>query len=284
MATSTSLPQILLSVASLVFSGVLVVVTYFYYRETKKHTKEMEATREAEFKPVLKATIEPSMGLHYRFVFKNTGKGAAHDVTARWGFTHLDEDVEWSIPLVTPGQEHEFALPFSSNRISTAGQIESELGGEEGKLHFEWECTDALGNCICNSEEINILETIRKRSGVEFLQKDEQKEIRKELENLTAAAESLPEAIENSRTELEKTAAVINALQRMGTAERQQIRNLTGLPDREVALILSRLKDAGVVDYNIDGDTLWPLSEAADTDVEWKGYHEKQSLIERYLP
>lgn len=290
MAISPTQAQMAISVGSVVFSGVLVVVTYLYYRETqehteemqnqtvetKKHTEELKAARKAEFRPVLKATIGPSLGLHNHFIFKNTGKGAAHDVTARWGFTHLDEEVEWSLPLVSPGQKHEFSLPFTEelNDISTRGQIEDELDDADGVLYFDWECTDALGNDISDREELDVLETIQKRHGVEYVQKDEQREIRKELESLTSAVDSIPRAIKDSRVEIEKTESVVQNLQKMGTVQRQQLQNLTGLPDNEIASILSGLKEAGIADYDCNEDTSWFHPDASDTVIEWTGYDE----------
>jgi hypothetical protein len=123
MTVSMAQAQLAASIASVVFSGVLVLVTYLYWQETKNHTTEMRATRKAEFKPVLTATVEPNLGLHNRLFIENTGKGAAHDVEAVWGFEHLSVEVEWSIPLMTPGQRHEFSLPFTEelNNITTHG-------------------------------------------------------------------------------------------------------------------------------------------------------------------
>lgn len=274
MTVSMAQAQLGVSIASVILSGVLVLVTSLYWRETKNHTAEMRATRKAEFKPVLTATVEPEFGLQNKLFIENTGKGAAHDVNARWGFEHLDAEVEWSIPLVTPGQRHEFSLPFTEdlNDISTHGEIKSELAGSDGIINFEWSCEDGLGNEIKDSDEVDVLSTVRSREGVEFVMKNEQREIRKELEDLTDSVDNIPESISSLQSGIPHADAVKRELENMGSASRNQLSSLTGIPDRDIATIVSAFKDAGVVDYEEPDDTRWLGSEAADTVIEWIGY------------
>lgn len=274
MAISMAQAQLVVSVASVLFSGVLVLVTFLYWRETMNHTAEMEATRKAEFQPVLTATVEPEFGLHNRFYVENTGKGAAHDVNARWGFEHLDAEVEWSIPLLSPGQRHKFPLPFTEdlNDISTHGGVKSELEGSDGIIYFDWSCKDGLGNDISDRSEVDVLSTVSSRQGLEFVIKDEQRKIRKELEDLSDGVDDIPEAISSLRSSTQRADAVKKELGKMGSASRNQLSGLTGIPDRDVATIVSDLKDAGVVDYDEPEDTFWYSPDAADTLIEWTGY------------
>lgn len=266
--------QLGVSIASVIFSGVLVLVTYWYWRETKNHTEEMRATRKAEFKPVLTATVEPEFGLHNRFFIENTGKGAAHDVNATWGFEHLDAEIDWSIPLIPPGQRHEFSLPFTEelNNISTHEEIKSELEGTNGTIHFEWSCEDGLGNKISDRNQIDVLSTVKSREGVEFVRKDEQRQIRKELESLTDGVEDIPGAISSLHSNTQRAEAVKRELEKIGSASRNQLSSLTGIPDRDVATIVSDFNTAGVVEYDEPEDTFWYSPEAADTVIEWTGY------------
>ncbi|MHC3382088.1 hypothetical protein [Haloarcula sp. H-GB5] len=274
MAVSMAQAQLGVSLASVIFSAVLVLVTYFYWQETKNHTAEMRATRESEFQPVLTATVEPEFGLHNRFYIENTGKGAAHDVNAKWGFGHLDAEVEWSIPLISPGQRHKFSLPFTEdwNDISTHTEVKSELEGSDGTLYFDWSCEDSLGNKIGNRNEIDVLSTVRARENAEFVMKDEQREIRKELEDLTDVVDDIPDTISSLRSNTCRSDAVKRELEKMGSANRNQLSGLTGVPDRDIATIVSDLKSAGVVDYNEPEDIMWYSPDAADTVIEWTGY------------
>ena len=274
MAVSMAQAQLGVSIASVIFSGVLVLVTYLYWRETKNRTAEMQATRKAEFQPVLTATVEPEFGLHNRFFIENTGKGAAHDVCAKWGFKHLDAEVEWSIPLMSPGQRHEFSLPFTEdlNNISTHGEVKSELEGSDGTIYFDWSCEDGLGNEISDRGEVDVLSTVRSREGVEFVRKDEQREIRKELEDLTDVVDDIPETISSLRSNTHRADAVKRELEKMGSASRNQLSCLTRIPDKDIATVVSKFKTAGVVDYDEPEDTIWYSREAADTVIEWTGY------------
>jgi len=274
MPVTTTQAQLAVSIASVLFSGVLVVVTYLYWQETKNHTAEMRETRKAEFQPVLTPTVEPEYGLHNRLYIENTGKGAAHNVCAKWGFEHLDAEIEWSIPLMTPGQRHKFSLPFSEELtdVSTHEQIRSELEDTAGNIYFHWSCQDGLGNEISDSAEIDVLSTIRSRDGVEFVMKNEQKEIRKELEDLNEAVGDIPETISSLRSNLERSNAVKRELEKMGSATRTELSCLTGIPDRDLATIVSDLENAGVVDYDEPGETFWYSPDAAHTVIEWTGY------------
>ncbi|NHN64334.1 hypothetical protein G9463_13650 [Haloarcula sp. JP-Z28] len=275
MEVSMAQAQLGVSLASVIFSGVLVAVTYLYWQETKNHTAEMRATREAEFQPVLTATVKPEFGLHNRLYIENTGKGAAHDVNATWGFEHLDAKVEWSIPLISPGQKHKFSLPFTEgwNDISTHQEVKSELEGSDGTVYFDWSCEDDLGNEISDRNEIDVLSTVRSRGGSEFVIKNEQREIRKELEDLTDAVDEIPDTISSLQSNARKVDAVKKELEKIGSANRDQLSGLTGVPDRDIATIVSDFKSAGVVDYDEPEDTMWYSPDAADTMIEWTGYN-----------
>lgn len=85
MQISAETAKLAISIASVVFAAALTVVTYLYYSETKDQTDELQKTREAEFRPVLKPTVESWHGAVIQFAFENTGKGTAHNVKAKWG-------------------------------------------------------------------------------------------------------------------------------------------------------------------------------------------------------
>lgn len=251
--------QVFVSVASVIFSAVLVVVTYLYYRETKNHTQEMQKSREAEFKPVIKPTIENWHAIHNRFAFENTGKGAAHNVTVRWGFNHLDYERKWTIPLITPGQRHHFALPFEEDRrnSTTEGQIENKSDGSDGILWFDVECTDALGNEVNPEKEtINVLETIESRAG-EWIEKDELRETRKAIEDVSDAIEDIDDAIEMNGFEAtlrrRNQKAVLKILEENKELTLSELKDHSGLLQYDLATILTRLDRVGAIDRSGNG-------------------------------
>lgn len=187
LQTSSSLvwTQVVFSAVLAIATVVLAWATWKYVVQSMAQTEEMKKTRNANFRPVLKSTIENWTGLHHRFVFKNTGKGAAHDVTARWGFRNMDHEEEWRNPLISPDDRHNFAIPFSSDPepFTTLDDFEEQLD-ESSVLYFEAEYSDPIGNEYTTQEELSVLEIARSGAGVEQTQKDEVKQMRKEMEKV----------------------------------------------------------------------------------------------------
>lgn len=148
MATITPLQaQLATSIATIILSAALVIVTYLYYKETIYQTK-----------PVLKPTIDKVDGMLTRFAIENTGNGAAHDVVVKFGFEHLDYRVDWKMPLIAPGDRHIFHPPFdSSTHLVYKEEIEDELGDVDGIVTFKSEYTDAFGRSETNDEKIDVL-------------------------------------------------------------------------------------------------------------------------------
>lgn len=187
LQTSTAIgwAQVALSAVLALATVVLAYATLVYTNQTKTQTAEMEKTRKTSIRPVLKGTVESWTNLHHRFTLKNTGNGAAHDVTTRWGFSDRDYQEEWSIPLISPGDQHNFMFPFGSDPppFTTLDDLEEQLD-EDTTLHFEAEYSDPLGNEYQTREDIPVLKTARSGAGVEQFHKDELKRVRSELEKI----------------------------------------------------------------------------------------------------
>lgn len=183
MAATTLLQaQMLTSIASLVLSAALVIVTYLYYKETSYQTK-----------PVLKPTVDKVDGMLTRFAIENTGNGAAHDVIVQFGFRHLDYRVDWEMPLITPGDRHIFYLPFDSDtRLVYTEEIANEIGDSKGIIEFESMYTDAFGRPETNEEQVDVLKVLNlQEQSSELVNKDEVREVRRELKKIRKIAENL---------------------------------------------------------------------------------------------
>lgn len=206
-------PQTILSAALVLFTAGLMVITLLYWLETRNHTNEMEQSRketqkhtkalrtaneeaqrhteemqksrEAEFRPVLKPTIEWSNGMHLFFEFENIGKGAAKDVDASWGFQHLDHREEWQSPLVTDGQRFTFKLPFEdADAFYSKDKLEQELDGTEGILEFEAQYQDVYDNVYTVEEEINVMAPVATRTEKELVEREELSKISGDVKKL----------------------------------------------------------------------------------------------------
>lgn len=183
--------QLFLSAILAVATAVLAWVTWQYANEAEAQTSEMEKTRKANIRPVLQPTIEMWTNLHYRFTFRNTGSGAAHNVTARWGFSHMEYEEEWHTPLISPEDEHNFMFPFSDDppSFTTTSELEDELD-DDSMLYFQAKYSDPFGNEYSTSEELPVLKIAKSGAHVEQFQEDELKRIRKKLEDIEDALSS----------------------------------------------------------------------------------------------
>jgi predicted transcriptional regulator len=257
------------------FTAVLAVVTWLYYKETKSHTKEMKKSRESEFKPVLQSKINHLYGIHYRFSIRNVGKGSAHNVKAKWGFEGIDNEEEWEIPLIVPGQEHEFAFPFKEDKFgkSTQEQIEEALEEVSGNLYFSYECEDSLGKEFNDVQELNVLDKIKGRTAGELVQKDEQKQIRKAIEDLQDSVDGVADKIEMSGMEelirSKNVQKVIDILEQEKKISVGALSNLSGIKQKELVSILQKLKNEGIIEYSEDLNPV--MKDSREVELTYKG-------------
>lgn len=182
MVVSPEVASLLVSGASVVFAGALTFVTYLYYRETQDQTDEMEKTRKAKFRPILKPTLFVEVAGATYFAFENTGKGAAHNVSASWEYTTANEEVDWRSPLVSPDERHEFFLPADNIAFLNNPDDIREKVGEDGKLLFQAEYEDPLGRPYSTREELDIVAILDGRMDKgELIEKEESEKFRDEL-------------------------------------------------------------------------------------------------------
>jgi len=222
----------------------------------------MQATREAEFKPVLKGKIIFQPINYYYFAIVNTGKGAAHNIEAEWGVDGVGTSSTWRMPHIAPGEQHRFSLPLSddeNDRISAEGEIKSILGEYEGILHYEAECEDALGNSHSFVEDIPILDAIEGRlAASEILQRDELEKIRRTLDDIPGAIEDVAGEIELSGFDeiirAKQNELVLDALRKHDEVFLQELRDISGLTRTDLATVLRRLERTGMIEIE-DGDT-----------------------------
>jgi hypothetical protein len=257
----TNVAQVLLSLASVIFAGALTYVTYRYYTETRQQTVESRRNREAEFKPVLKATLVFQPVNYYHFAIVNTGKGAAHDVQAEWQVDDYSQST-WAIPHFASKDQFRFAVQLERNgeaqgnqgTLRSAQEFRNELADKDGILYYKATCEDALGNSHEFEEEIPLIETIdgRVKGTIEWQDKDEMKEIRKKLEDIEGAIEDVSKEIElgghDSLIRGEMTEKVHDIAESRLEVSLQEMRNLTGFSLRQLDPILRRLENTDEIE------------------------------------
>jgi len=179
--------QLAVGATSVFFAAVLVVVTAFYYWETRKHTAEMKRER----RPVVKMNLIPWHGPHARLTIENIGSGTARSVQAEWGFTDSEIRETFKSIQIAPGDRHVMAeLPFEED-VKTFSGIQKELQDREGVLQVTLMYEDGFGEEYREREQIPIRDVVEEVIGDEQLESSELEDITDELSDLTSAIESL---------------------------------------------------------------------------------------------
>jgi hypothetical protein len=110
------------SIGQIALSFALVVTTLAYTVYTKRQTEEMERTREQSNQPVVKGGIKSMGAGRLNVVIKNTGNGAAHNVSAKMYFEDIDSNpIHSKISILSPEEEYEFAFPLEDDERLTTG-------------------------------------------------------------------------------------------------------------------------------------------------------------------
>ena len=175
--STIQLIQVGANVVLAVFTVVLAWATWQYKTQSEAQTEEMRKTREAEFKPVLTASITHNfVGSHYWFEIENIGKGIAQNVHAEWYVEGMEsEERTWEIPIFHPEENHKFELPMDYDRVDksemsgtfkegTESSIKKALDGEEANLIVEISYEDALGNRYTHEpQSLPVLEGMKQR-------------------------------------------------------------------------------------------------------------------------
>lgn len=166
--TSTQLVQLGANVVLAIFTVVLAWATWQYAQQSKAQTAEMEKSREAEFRPFLKAATNLQDGGWTHFLIENIGIGTAQNVEVRYYVEGAeDSDRSWGVPLLHPEENYWFGFPLNDHTIGSrpgVDQLEETLEGTEGNLVVEMEYDDALENHWQRTDRIDILEEIQSRT------------------------------------------------------------------------------------------------------------------------
>jgi len=186
MVTDTEL-QLVVSGAQALFALGLLVATGFYTYYTRQQseatndqidamgtqTQAVTSQTKAMAMPYLKATIEHPNFAEYFFVIQNTGNGAAHDVTAEWEIGADGPDRSWNIPLIAPGESHQFIITKDGDSLATtADKLDEALKNRGYELRFEADCEDIFEEEHHFEQEINLHHAVhgRKEGSYEWVE------------------------------------------------------------------------------------------------------------------
>lgn len=159
--------QAVSSVVLAIFTVVLAVVTYLYYRQSRAQTNEMQKNRQLQYEPKLKAGLKGGRP-NFEIGFVNIGGGIAQEVEAQYWIEGLEEYKRtFRTPIHFPEETFRLGFPVDDSEIGEIGMsdsLKSKIDKESDKLIVEWSYKDARDEVIDGRDEFSIFEQIQGRS------------------------------------------------------------------------------------------------------------------------
>jgi hypothetical protein len=275
---SNSELQLLASAAQAIFALGLLIATgvYTYYTRlqsdaTHKQIDAMGAQTtvindqtKAMSRPYLKATIEHPNFAEYFFAIRNTGNGAAHDVTAEWDIGTDGEDRSWNIPLIAPGEKHQFIITKTEDNsiVSAAKQIEEVLSSRGYELRFEADCEDIFGESHHFEEEIDLERAIwgRKEASYEWVKKPADETVAENIQSISDDFRDVGNVASTLRRELSgilrsyQKDQCLSRIKEYGELSIEQLAHLSHKDPHLLRHELQVLADQGLVEFDEESD------------------------------
>ncbi|QRV16021.1 hypothetical protein JMJ58_03740 [Haloterrigena salifodinae] len=189
------------SQALLSFALVIATAIYTYY--TKAQTDEMEATREMENQPILRGNVLTSAPTLMVAEIRNTGNGAAHDVTITISIEDIDaEPVEFTTPILSPGEDFRFPIPVNEtdSMVLKMGAVQSKLDEKDsdGILTFRFDCESPFGKEYTYKNEVDLYAWLENKGAL--VNYEEEVKMRKALEDIESNLEDIERTMKSNNS------------------------------------------------------------------------------------
>lgn len=238
----------LASTISAIATVVLVIVTAVYVVLTWKMVQETQQARKQEVMPVMNLDIEPFSVGSSAPVIENVGNGPALDATA-------------TFKLVPGGEEYEIQsknIPSGDFSGASRPRIDADTHEEYDSLTVEGEYTDVFGDRD-DFEETYDLELLANSDPADSIMKRDQQA--QHLKSIDKRLESIAKGIEmdgfEQVLEMESRGRILAVLQECGPLTVEELAAKTGMMQFELAGDLTRLYEAGAVEYDVERDEIF---------------------------
>jgi len=215
--------------------------------------------------PYLKATIEHPNFAEYFFVITNTGNGAAHNVTAEWEIGTDGPDRSWSIPLIAPGESHQFIITKDGDSpVTTADKLEEALEDRGFGLRFKVDCEDIFEENHHFEQEINLQRAIhgRKEMSYEWVETPPDKKIADGIDSISDHVRDISRLASDLKFDARgmlRAHQKDNYLDRIEEFGDLTVVQLAGLSHKNEDVLrheLQMLAEEGLVDFDEENDTV----------------------------
>lgn len=262
--------------SQLLFSFALVISTIIYTWYTRVQTEEMEQTRETTNRPVVSGGLDIMGPTHLVSIIRNTGNGAAHNVSSNIYFEDVDAGpIEFKMPILPTGEEYEFEIPLDDDYdgfITGMDQVEKLINenDSEGILVIESEYEGPFGEEYETRSEVNIPDL---RMNMPFIiRSSEEEKVRKALEGVESSLSDIEKKV-NQEYQDEESFQFLYDLVRETIKEKgkigfEDLKYDTGIQkSKTLHNIVNRMQKAGLVDYPSDEN----LRFHENVIIEWVG-------------
>ncbi|QCS41308.1 hypothetical protein [Natrinema versiforme] len=192
-----------IAVSQTLLSFALVVATVIYTYYTKAQTDEMQATREMENQPILRGNVLTFAPTLMIAEIRNTGNGAAHDVTMTISVEDIDaEPIEFTTPILSPGEDFRFPIPVNEtdSMVLKMGGVKSKLEEQDsnGILTFSFECESPFGKEYSYTNDVDLYAWLENKGTL--VNYEEEVKMRKALEDIESNLEDIERTMKSNNS------------------------------------------------------------------------------------
>jgi rRNA maturation endonuclease Nob1 len=246
----------LVTIASLLFSGVLALL----YTVQAKNQRTQTQIMEKQYQPELLFSIEYKDAINAELVLKNVGDAPALGVNAEWSFK--GEDKEWKKPIVESGDTHHFPIMVEDGWVVNSSQLKEKLDGE--MLEYVVTCENVLGETKVFDGKIDVEEMISGRGGGSEMNRETPVEqLTDEVSDLVDETEKIGKLSKEIRKDLklnlqsgaaERINDILESEDSLNLLELQRKLGATGVSTSQVRNYVRNLESSGVIELEHEED------------------------------
>lgn len=254
----------LVTISSLLFSGVLALLYTIQAKNQKSQTRIMDSqTRimEKQYQPELLFSIEYKNAINAELVLKNVGDAPALNVEAEWNLN--GQEKTWNKPIVESGDTHHFPILVEDGWVVNADKLKEKLDGEI--MEYVITCENVLGEKRVFDGSMNIKDTISGREGGPEIDRgtpveELTEEVSDLVDEVAKVGETSKEVKEDLKLNLQSGyASRINSIlqeeDRISLMELRRRLGATGISTSQIRNYIVNLERSDVVELKLEEDS-----------------------------
>lgn len=145
---------LMVNIALVAVTAVLVGITAYYAKQTKKTVDSMDKATEAQFMPYLKASLAQIGPVALDLQLTNVGKGPAREIEVEYFVQEIaDSARKWTQTLMMPDDHQRFFIPSKDGQ---AVPSDDYYKVNQTTVIIKWKCKDIFEKPHSNQETIDV--------------------------------------------------------------------------------------------------------------------------------